>query len=492
MATLFQDISDRLTSLDYRIGGRSALVADVESLFQVQQRTGPAVARQALSPQFCEEHLATALTAVRQAIDDRQRYFDAGEKFALLALSLTTDEQATTLLRAEADALLLRQSISEASRDGETQTLAELLDQRTAITEFVDRVRPGAEFVAGDAERNGKLAYISHSARGFDNMTQLWGSTAQTDPSPVAGVGAITLQPTQAVVDLELILTQRATAAGFRVTHERAIVDQRGTEAAVSASETRLNIARAANRFDLANTQLASDRATAAASVFARKQAMAREIALLDFERQMQLHRRRAQDLHVEAFERAGAAIDGLRAVYGFSLPDVPASTIESAEDLLFWCREVARVIVGFEPRVARQRITFSARELIGTSWRRQAPRGISIDATSLGELGNVVRARDVGVRAIGDRRSSFVVQLDGPASVRDRDVTGSLRTMTQAAVRLRLLTTPAADQDAATRKSSARGVHNVCPSGPWVVTANAPDGVDDLLLDFDISYFGA
>jgi hypothetical protein len=171
----------------------------------------------------------------------------------------------------------------------------------------------------------------------------------------------------------------------------------------------------------------------------------------------MQLHRRRAQDLHAEAVERAAAAIDGLRAVYGFSLPDLSSSTIDSAEELLFWSREVARVIAGFEPRVARQRVTFSARELIGTSWRRQAARGISLDATTLGDLGNVVRARDAGVRTIGDRRSSFAVQLEGPANVRDRDAAGVIRPITQTPARLRLLTTPSGDEDAGEVRLSRR-----------------------------------
>jgi len=178
------------------------------------------------------------------------------------------------------------------------------------------------------------------------------------------------------------------------------------------ASETRLNIARAANRFDAATTQVTRDRAAASALVLDRKQAMARELGLLDFERQMQLHRRRAQDLHAK-------------------------------------------------------------------------PRSIRSSR-------NVVRARDAGVRTIGDRRSSFVVQLEGPANVRDRDAAGVIRPITQTSARLRLLTTPGGDEDAAARKSSARAVHNVCPSGPWVVTANAPDGVDDLLFDLDIAYFGA
>jgi hypothetical protein len=494
MATVFDTMSDRLREIDFQIGGQVASKAVVESLFQVSFRALTPNPSLALLPRLCEEHLATALVASRQAIEERQAYFDAGDKFATLTLSLAGDTSAAALLASEADAMSLRHDISSAAAKAEQNTVGAVVAQSQQMRVFLNSVDPSAVGPTGDAARSKWLTYISRSVNhGFDGMFPFWGETSQTDQSPSGNQGDFVMSPRTPVVDLESELARRATFAAFRVTHDRAAVEQTSADAAVVAAQGRQATVQATEAFDVAAAKLAHDRSTAAAALLQNKLTMTRDLSLLDFKAQMELHRRRAQDLFREALERATAALTGLQTVYGFVLPDIPATALETAEDLLFWCRDVARILVGFDPRVVKQTVILSAQDAAGVSWRQKIAQGITIDAQALHDLGFVIRLRNASVRFTGLQRSGFPIKATTPGSVTDRDAQGTDRNVHQTPSDVRLVATSAADQDVTGRRTAARVVHNICPSGAWNLQASGVgSAVDDLLLDLDISYLVA
>lgn len=491
MPVLFEKLANRLQAIGHPVRGEVASAVTVERLFRVVDENRIARAGTPLSPRLCEEHLATALAAARQSIAERQLFFNAGEKFALLTLSLTSDESEARLLASEAGALQLRQTASDVAMRAEEATTAAARAHAVRLAEHVTNLAPGGTWAPRDAERNGFLAYIGRSvSAGFNNMEAFWGSANQSDAQPSDSQSPLTLQPRTAVVDLESSLARRATLASFRVLHDRARVDEAAVAVGVTATEGRANALRAGVQFDSAVATLGRDRAAAASELLADKIALSNELALFGFERQMALHRERAHDLHDEAAERASVALIGFRDIYGFTLPDIPASTLETVEQLLRWCRDTARVVTGEEPRVARQRVTFSLREIAGVNWKRQIPRGVAIDARSLANLGSVVRVRDLVARFTGEHRSTFALTVTTPIDAMDRDLTGVVDRAEQAATAIRIVAISAGD-DEAVRPSVARVVHNLCPSGTWQVQAPAVAAdVDDLLLDLDVSYF--
>ena len=490
MATVFGAMADRLKGIDFQIDGQDASPANLESLFRVSFRTLAPNSTLPLSPRLCEEHLATALVAARQSIEARQAYFDAGDKFATLTLSLAGDAKSTELLASEAGAMSLRHNISLAAHQAESNNQTAVGNQAQAVETFTKGVDPRASGPAHDAARSKWLSYISRSVNGgFATMAPYWGGTSQTDEDPGGNVPLV-LSPTTPVVDIESELAKRATLAAFRVTHERSMVDQSSVDASVVASQGRVAIATAAEVFDAAAAKLADDRHTAASLLLQNKLALTQNLALFDFKAQMELHRRRAQDLFLEAQERAAASLTGLRTVYGLALEDLPPTALESAEDLLFWCRDVARTLVGFDPKVVQQAMTLSARDAAGANWRHDLSQGIVIDAKSLHDLGFVVRLQNASVRFTGSQRSGFLIKTTTPANVNDRDVQGVERNVDQIATTIRLIAVSADDQDLKGRCSSARVVHNLCPSGAWTLQASGVgNGVDDLLLELDVSF---
>lgn len=494
MATVFEALSDRLQSIDFHVDGQAPSPVVVESLFRVSFRTLAPTPPLALSPRLCEEHLATALVSSRQAIESRQAFFDAGDKFATLTLSLTGDTSAAALLKSEAKAMSQRHEISKTAVTAEAATVAQVNDQLAKVGLFLDSVAPNADGPIGDAGRSFWLSYVGRNFNhGGESMAPFWGATSHTDASPSENQAPLVMSPAAKIVDLEAALAQRATFAAFRVTHARAGLEVKSVQTAVVAAEGREKVAEATAAFDAATAQLASDRSTAADDLLQHKQAMTQELSLLDFKAQMDLHRRRAQDLFVEASERATAALNGLRTIYGFVLPDRPAATLETAEDLLFWCRDIARILVGFDPRVAKQTLTISVQDRIGPNWRDKIAQGITVDGQSLHNLGLVVRLRNVGVRFTGSQRSGFPVKVTMPGSVIDRDAKGTERNFNQTTDNVWLVATAAVDQDVTGRRSAARVVHNICPSGAWTLqSSGVGKAVDDLLLDLDISYLVA
>jgi hypothetical protein len=493
MVTFSQEISKNLTSIGFALGGQPATPLAVEMLFRVSFRTIPPNPPLALADRLCEEHLTAALTAVRQSIADRQSYFDAGEKFATMALGLASDTTSAALLASEAAAMSLRHDASAEAANGEASTEKAYAKQEQQMLAFRDSVVPNASGPTNDANRNRWIAYIGNRGDGYSTMEKYWGAVSQHDNVYSEFGGEYTLGPTAAVIDLQAELAKRATLANFRVMRDRATVDLYSAQAVHAASLGRLTSLRKTEQYDAAVSSLAVDRSTAADSILQTKIAMTRDIALLDFYAQMQLHKRRAQDLFAEAMERAGAALTGLRTIYGFVLPDIPASvTIESAEDLLFWCRSVARIIIGYDPQSMNQRVTFSIREQVGSNWAKRMQQGVTIDAQSLMALGNVVRLRDMRTRFTGKQRTSFQTNITTPTDVNDRSVSGSSRAVTQVPTMVHIIAAPALDQQQEAKPSSsvARVVHNICPSGVWTLQTDAvPKDADDLLLDLDISY---
>jgi hypothetical protein len=274
------------------------------------------------------------------------------------------------------------------------------------------------------------------------------------------------------------------------VTHDRALLEQKASETAVLAARGRQEVLRATAAFDTAAASLAQNRSLAAAALLQDKLAMTRDLSLLDFKGQMELHRRRAQDLFLEATERAEAARTGLQTVYGLALPNMPAATLETAEDLLAWCRDISRLLVGFDPGVVKQTVTLSVRDTAGGNWRQSIGQGITLPAQFLHDLGAVVRLRNLGARFTGTPRSGLVVKVATPGAAADRDVQGGERNVQQPVSEIRLVATPAADEDFSGRRTAARVVHNLCPSGTWILQANGVGNtVEDILLDLDISY---
>jgi len=122
--TVFETLSDRLQSIDFHVDGQAPSPVVVESLFRVSFRTLAPTPPLALSPRVCEEHLATALVSSRQAIESRQAFFDAGDKFATLTLSLIGDTSAAALLESEAKAMSQRHEISKTAVTAEAATVA--------------------------------------------------------------------------------------------------------------------------------------------------------------------------------------------------------------------------------------------------------------------------------------------------------------------------------------------------------------------------------
>ncbi|HXO41439.1 MAG TPA: hypothetical protein VN999_08330 [Thermoanaerobaculia bacterium] len=494
MASVFETMSARLQAIDFQIGGKAASHPDVRSLFQVSFRDLAPTPRLALLPRLCEEHLATALVAVRQAIESRQAYFDAGDKFATLTLSLEGDTKAVELLKSEASAMSLRRDISTTAVAAEANTFQAVKDQSGEMTKFVQSIHPSADGPSGDANRSKWLSYLGRSFdHGIENMVNFWGSSSQTDKRPSEDQVELVMSPTMKIVDSESELAKRAVFAAYRVAHDRATIEQISCETAVTAAQGRKDLVAATEKFDEAAATLAGARSDAADSLLKNKIEMTRDITLHDFKAQMDLHRSRAQDLFVEASERAMAALTGLRTVYDFVLPDLPAIALESAEDLLFWCRNVARILVGLEPRVAKQTVTISAREIAGANWQHDIAQGITLDAQSLHDLGFVVRLRNVNLRFMGSQRSGFPIKIRMPGIVADRDAEGAERKVIQPAGDIQLVATSATNQDMPGRASAARVVHNICPSGSWILQANGVgSAVDDLLLDMDVSYLVA
>jgi hypothetical protein len=499
MANLYEALARQLQSIDFQISGGQPSADNVRSMFRVTAAARHR-APQSLLPRLCEEHLASALTASRQAIQERQLFFTAGEKFALLALSLAADESSVDILTDEANAMSLRKNAVDAAKAGESATQQAVVEQVNRFEQFARHVDPKGEWAPRDAQRHAWMAYIP---RGFTHNAEkmsddLWGpSCLRDDPPALPGEPPLTMDSrTMSVVTLESDLAMRATIASFRVAHQRALADVATAVTGRVASEARVNTLAAAVQFEEAAAALALKRSDVAASLLARKTEMGSDVSLLGFQQQMSLHRRRANDLYAEALERAKAAVEGLRDVYGFEIADVPDEPLETGEELLFWCREVARQVVGHEPGLARQRVTMSVRGEAGESWRRAMSTGVRIDASWLAGLGNVVRIRDVALRYTGSHRLSFPVEIAAPHGLnaqplRDRNVYGAERLIEQTPPSIRILAVPADHHDPAARGTTARALHNVCPSGTWQLRSDrVPPQVDDLLLDVDVSYF--
>jgi hypothetical protein len=495
--TDLQDLSERLNEVGVTVGGQPPTKDSLGALLDPEHHDlCPPVP--SLDDRYCEEHLATALSSVRVAIQERATYYAAGEKYATLALSLLSDKVTIGLLAEEASTLDKKKQIAQAALDGESRTAAATADYKTKFTEYGRQLDPGSPEAIADANRQSFLAYLARGVTsGAATIPAWWTEGYRVDG--LWGAADTTTEDNRKifankpVVDSEAMLTERATKAAFRLSRARAVADLSSIDIMARSSETRKSTLEATRAYDNAVVQLAAHRRDAAVRLLKEKEKLAKKPVFLGFEAQARQSKNRAWDLSCEAFERAASAARGIKAVYGMPVTPPPkVETLDTLELLLAWCRATARTFLPLQDLVVHERLRRSLRRSFGQKWRDVVGVGGSISLADVANLGPVLRLRDASVIAIGTGVPTSRTIIGLPTAFSDRDIFGSARQVSQEARTVAVCPQPGGTVER--RQSVARQVHNRGVAGDWLIRHDKQDlgDVDDLVIELDVTYLAS
>jgi hypothetical protein len=481
-------ISDAYQQAKGRYSG--AFTADhVRQLFALSRRSSPPADLPAYDARFCEEHLSLAIQLANQVVQERQLVFLAGEKFAGALLEIFANSELKKIAVEESKSADSRNKAAESAVKTHTKVAPKVTAQVAAVKALQSTVNPASTQALSDAQRVRDRSYLSRgitSGGGHLNFT----TGARTDEPPYDGAAPYEIRPNGPVVDMESELERRIFLAGRRDLSAELQRQVLAAEADSYEFEGRKAFLDNIVLSEAANVSGVKIREELLDQIASLRKAYAEDINLLGFEKQMLIHKKRAEGVCDEAAARLLSARDGLTSIYGLQVTKrLPTFTPENVESLLELARQHARDLTSFEKFVCQQQIVISLRGFSGPSWKDQLKKGLPLDLSPMLNSAKCARMRDLRCEAEGKSPWVFL-NISAPVKFSDRNLQGKERSLAQAASTV-VLSTNRMGATEAGETSVSRIVHNLGFRGVWTLTSpGSLDGVDDLQIAFRVSYF--